>query len=96
MNDNSAFNTKDNPARPLACAPLAFDGKTVSDRIFDDSLYGGKAVVLRIDNSVTLLPILKSTRMPTLGGGRFLLDTGPDTVWGESATPVIVPPLPKR
>jgi hypothetical protein len=96
MNGNSAFNTRGNPVRPLACAPLGFDGKTVSDRTFDVSVYGGRAVLLRIDNSTASLPILKSSRMPAIGGGRFLLDTGPDTVWGDSVTPVIVPPLPRR
>jgi hypothetical protein len=96
MNGKSAFNTEGNPARPLACAPLAFDGKTVSDRTFDDSMYAGKAVVLRIDNSVTSLPIHKESKRASLGGGKSLLDTGLDTVWGESAKPIIVPPLPKR
>jgi len=95
MNGKSAFSTKGNPSRPIACAPLAFDGKTVSDQNFDLSLHA-YAVVLRIDNSVTSLPIVKTSKLAALGGGKTLLDTGPDTVWGSAATPVIVPPLPKR
>lgn len=95
MNGKSAFTSAGNPARPLACAPLAFDGKSVSSQQFEFDRYDGKAVVLRIDNSVASLPIQKDSRLAALGGGKTLLQTGPDTVWGSHEHPVIVPPLPK-
>ena len=94
MNGKSALASKGNPARPLACAPLAYDGKTVSDRRFDPSMYDGKAVILRIDNSVTSLFIDPGTGSLRLKQGRDLLETGPESVWGDDVTPVIVPPLP--
>jgi hypothetical protein len=96
MNGGSAFNTEGNPARPIACAPLAFDGKKVSDRRIDPSIYDGKAVILRIDNSVQSIPIDQKSGAGYVGRGKTLLDTGLETVWGDSAKPVIIPPLPKR
>lgn len=95
MNGGTAFNTKGNPARPLACAPLAFDGETVSDRKFDAKLYRGKGVILRIDNSVSSLPIHPQTGEVMFDNGKSLLDTGPDTVWGDGISPTIATPLPK-
>lgn len=96
MNGKSSLDEKGNPARPLACAPLAFDGKSVSTHQFDPGPYNGKAVVLRIDNSVASLPIQKDTRLAILGGGKTLLETGRDSIWDSTDSPVIVPPLPKR
>lgn len=96
MNDKSAFTSVGNPARTLACAPLAFDGKSVSSQKFEFDRYNGKAVVLRIDNSVASLPIQKDTSLATLGGGKTLLESGPETIWGGKDHPVIVAPLPKR
>jgi hypothetical protein len=96
MNGNTGFDTKGDPTRPLAVAPLAFDGKTVSSRIFDVRPFDHKAVLLRSDNSATSLPILKKTKEAMLGRGKSLLETGPDTVWGDGITPIIATPLPKR
>jgi hypothetical protein len=95
MDGRTALTSKGNPARPLVCYPLAFDGKIVSDQAFDPSIHDGKAVILRVDNSAQSLPILSATRRAMLGGGKHLLQTGEDTVWGASVKPVIVPPLPK-
>lgn len=92
MNTNAAFSTAGNPARPIVVAPQAypFDGAK-----FDVDLYDFKAVVLRIDNSVQSIPILKSTKLAQLGGGKNLLSTGDDTVWGTGVTPTISNPDPK-
>lgn len=97
MNNDVAFSTAGNPARPLVCAPLfSADGKSISaNGEFDLDLYDLKAVVLRIDNSVTSLPLLRNTKLAQLGGGKNLLSTGVDTVWGEGVTPKIIPPLAK-
>ena len=42
------------------------------------------------------LPIDPQTHRAIPGGKKHLLDTGLETVWGDSAKPVIIPPLPKR
>lgn len=96
MNGKSGFNNKEgNPARPLACTPLAFDGKTVSNEQFDVDLYGIKAVILRMENSVACHPVSRRTRLIAMSSGKTLLQTGPDTVWSSTESPVIIPPLPK-
>ena len=97
MNNTTAFSTAGNPARPIVCAPLySADGSSISaDGQFDLDFYDLKAVVLRIDNSVTSLPLLRTTRLAQLGGGKNLLATGQDTVWGDGVTPKIIAPLPK-
>lgn len=92
MNTNTAFSTAGNPARPVVVAPLAFPFSTGQ---FDTDMYDYKAVVLRIDNSATSLPILKSTKLAQLGGGKNLLQTGEETIWGTGVTPTIVNPDPK-
>jgi hypothetical protein len=94
LNGKSAFNSKDNPARILACAPLAYDGKSVSTHRFDPIPFDNRAAILRIDNSVTSLPIDPKTGELTLKDGKSLLQTGPETIWGTD-TPTIIPPLPK-
>jgi type II secretory pathway pseudopilin PulG len=94
LKGKTAFTTKDNPARPLLCAPLAYDGKSVSNHRFDPIPFDRRAAILRIDNSVTSLPIDPKTGEPTLKDGKTLLQTGPKTIWGTD-TPTIIPPLPK-
>jgi type II secretory pathway pseudopilin PulG len=94
LNGKSAFKTKDNPARPLLCAPLAYDGKSVSNHRFDPIPFDRRAVILRIDNSFTSLLIDPKTGEPTLKDGKSLLQTGPETIRGTD-NPTIIPPLPK-
>lgn len=93
MNTNNAFSTAGNPARPIVAAPLAYPFSTGQ---FDTDLYDYKAVVLRIDNSVQSLQILKNTKLAQLGGGKNLLQTGENTVWGTGVTPTMVNPDPKQ
>jgi prepilin-type N-terminal cleavage/methylation domain-containing protein len=92
MNTNTAFSTAGNPARPVVVAPLAYPFSTGQ---FDTDMYDYKAVVLRIDNSATSLPILKSSKLAQLGGGKNLLQTGEETIWGTGVTPTIINPDPK-
>jgi prepilin-type N-terminal cleavage/methylation domain-containing protein len=92
LNSNAAFSTAGNPARPIVVAPLQFPFQSGQ---FDVDMYDAKAVVLRIDNSVTSIPVLKQTKLAQLGGGKTLLVTGDDTVWGTGVTPTIVNPDPK-
>jgi prepilin-type N-terminal cleavage/methylation domain-containing protein len=92
LNANVAFSTAGNPARPIVAAPLSFPFGTGT---FDYDIYDAKAVVLRIDNSVTSLPILKTSKLAQLGGAKHLLQTGQDSVWGDGVTPTMVNPIPK-
>lgn len=96
MDGKSSLDPKGNPSRPLVCAPLAMEGKTVSSQFFDKSINEGRAVVLRMDNSVQSLRIDPDTQRALMPGKKHLLQTGSDTVWGDAAKPVIVPPLPKN
>jgi hypothetical protein len=97
MDGKSALDPKGNPSRPLACSPLALVGKTVSNQFFDSSFNKGRAVVLKMDNSVQSLSIDPDSRRGFISGlEKHLLQTGSDTVWGDSAKPVIVPPSPKN
>lgn len=90
--DNSAFSTAGNPGRPIIAAPLLYPFSTGQ---FDADFYDSKAVVLRVDNSVQSIPILKTSKLAQLGGGKSLLQSGTeDTVWGED-TPKMVTPDPK-
>jgi prepilin-type N-terminal cleavage/methylation domain-containing protein len=73
-----------NPSRPIIIAPSkeAFDGT------FDSDYYDGKAVVLKLDNSVTSMNIIRSSGN-VINNGKKILEGGVDTVWGDSATGVI-------
>ena len=96
MNTSTAFSTAGNPSRAIVATPLAFAGTTISvDGTFDVDMYDSKAVVLRIDNSVQSLNVTKTTKLAQLGGGKTLLQTGDDTVWGTGVTPTMVAPLKK-
>ena len=80
-----------NPSRPIIGAPF----KIALDGTFDSDFYDGKAVVLKLDNSVTSFPIV-----PTSGNvkinGKTMLETGDQTVWGTTqVTPQWSYPAPK-
>jgi prepilin-type N-terminal cleavage/methylation domain-containing protein len=92
MNDQVAFSTAGNPARPIVVAPLLYPFQSGQ---FDIDFYDLKAVVLRIDNSVQSIPVLRTSKLAQLGGGKNLLTTGEDTVWGTGVTPQIKAPDPK-
>ena len=81
-----------NPSRPIIAAPF----KLAMDGTFDSELYDGKAVILRLDNSVTSLPIVSATGNVKING-KTMTETGADTVWG---TTTVVPtwsyPNPKK
>jgi prepilin-type N-terminal cleavage/methylation domain-containing protein len=92
LNTNTAFSTAGNPARPIVAAPLLYPFQSGQ---FDLDLYDSKAVVLRIDNSVTSIPILRQSKLAQMPGGKSLLVTGDDTVWGTGVVPTMVNPQPK-
>lgn len=96
MNGNEGMNAQGNPARPVLCTPLSWDGRSVSRLTFDSGIHSGYGVLLRVDSSAQSVVIRPETGEAILSGGKTLLQTGSDTIWGDTDKPVIVPPLPKR
>ncbi len=80
-----------NPSRPIIAAPII---KGATDGTFDKDFYDGKAVILKMDSSVTSLNI-SLTDKKVQNGGTDLLAPGATTVWGTGVTPTIVAPTPK-
>lgn len=80
-----------NPSRPIIAAPF----KIAMDGTFDSDFYDGKAVILKLDNSATSLPIVKTSGNVKING-KNMLETGADTVWGvTTVTPQWSYPQPK-
>jgi prepilin-type N-terminal cleavage/methylation domain-containing protein len=94
IGNNKALSSSGDSSRPILVAPLAFPFQNGQ---FDPDFYDANAVVLRLDNSVQSLPIVKTTKLAVMPGGKNLLQTGEDTIWGTSGvTPTIVNPEPKQ
>ena len=91
--DNKAFSASGNSGRVLIATPLKYSGSFTAKQ-FDKDAYDSKAVILKMDNSVTSLQINKDGEA-VLGGVKKLFDEGTDTVWGEGVTPTMVNPLAK-
>jgi prepilin-type N-terminal cleavage/methylation domain-containing protein len=89
--DGNALGSNGNPSRPVAMAP--FDSSLQGEK-FDFDVYDGKAVILRQDNSVISVPIIKTTGFVKING-KSLTQTGEETVWGTSVTPIIIYPAAK-
>lgn len=86
LNVADGLSTAGNPSRVTVVTPLAEGGAEFNPDPFDS-----KAVVLRIDNSVASLNV-NDDGEALLGGGKSLLDSGNDTIWGSSITPTIIAP----
>lgn len=89
MDGTDGLSTAGNPARVIVAAPLIRGGTD-----FDPDPYDSKAVVLRIDNSVTSLTINTDNQAILTKDGansKTLTESGDGTVWG-SATPTLVAP----
>jgi len=82
-------NTSGNPGRPVLVTPL-LDAQT--DWTFDPDPYGGKAVILKLDNSATALQIRDTDKKISVGNGRTIEQTGDESVWGTSINPVVKAP----
>jgi prepilin-type N-terminal cleavage/methylation domain-containing protein len=91
--DNTGLSAAGNPARPILGAPFKIDmsGK------FDPDFYDGKAVILKLDNSVTSLNIVKSGNDAgeVLLNGKKLLDNTTGSVWAPDPAPVWAFPTKK-
>ncbi len=78
-----------NSGRPVIAAAIK-EGDTTG--AFEEDIYNRKAVILRVDTSASIDTIRPSDGKVVIGGGKTLLDTGDDTVWGD-LKPVVKPPL---
>lgn len=88
--DNTGLSAAGNPSRPVVVAPF----KEALDGTFDSDYYDGKAVILKLDNSVASFNIVKSSGN-VLINGKKILQTGEDTVWGVDLTPAFAYPKKK-
>ena len=89
--DDTGLSAAGNPSRPIIAAPFA----VAMDGTFDSDFYDGKAVILKLDNSVTSFAIVKSSGN-VLNNGRKLLETGQDSVWGTDLQPKWAYPKKKQ
>jgi prepilin-type N-terminal cleavage/methylation domain-containing protein len=85
----TAFTSSGNPQRPICATPFA----RAMDGTFDVDYYDGKAVVLRMDNSVSS-PVIATTSRKPLINGQDILNPAPGGLWNPD-TPVFAFPLPK-
>ncbi len=89
--DGSGLSAAGNPQRPVVMTPFA---EGLSGEKFDFDIYDGKAVLLKLDNSVTSVPVIKSSGNVKING-KGLTQTGDDTVWGTETQPQIAYPKAK-
>lgn len=92
MDGDTGYSTAGKSSRPIVVTPL-LDNQVTGQ--FDPDPFDGRAVVLRMDNSVAAIQIRKTDKQITLGGGNTLLKTGEATVWGTGSTPTIRAPEKK-
>lgn len=83
----AGLSTNGNPARPVAFCPII----PGTDR-FDPKPFDGRAIILRMDNSVSSLQINKDGH--AVLGGKTVFENGEDTVWGQHAPDIRYPELP--
>ena len=91
LNGEEGLSTAGNPARVIVATPFS----TGSSTEFTGDPFDRKAVVLKIDNSVTSVNIRVTDENENIGpaivGGSDLLSSE-NPIWG-SATPTVIPPL---
>lgn len=94
LSGGEAMSTSDNGGRPLVVAPLDPGSQGGDNPNFNDTPYNGRAVYLRIDNSVKQNQIGTSSNQGKvlLPGNKTLFETGEDTVWDTDATPDVKAP----
>jgi prepilin-type N-terminal cleavage/methylation domain-containing protein len=92
MDGVKGLNAAGDPSRPIVAAPL----KLAMNGTFDSNFYDSKAVILRLDNSVTSLPIVSTTSNVKIKG-KTMTETGTDSVWGiTTVVPTWSYPDPKN
>lgn len=88
--DDSGLSASGNPARPVVVAPFTAE---LNDK-FDFEMYDGKAVILKLDNSVASIPIIQKSGLPKLNG-KNLTEGGEDSVWGNDTNVKYSHPIAK-
>ncbi|MEO8616936.1 MAG: type II secretion system protein [Luteolibacter sp.] len=92
MDTTKGLSAAGNPSRPILATPF----KVAMDGTFDTDFFDGKAVVLKLDNSVTSLAIVKESGNVKING-KTMTEVGPDTVWGVTTiVPTWAFPKPKK
>jgi prepilin-type N-terminal cleavage/methylation domain-containing protein len=91
LNGIEGFSAAGNSSRPIAVTPLLDNG---TNGQFDPEPFDNKAIVLRMDNSVTSITVRQDKEI-ILSGTKKLLEKGEDSVWGTSSTPTLAAPLLK-
>ena len=90
MKGQSGFNAAGNPSRPLIVTPLL---NNAAGDLFDPAPFDSKAIILRMDNSVTSINVKLNNTINLGGTDSGLTKTGVDTVWGLMTDAVtVVPP----
>jgi len=93
LNGTNGFSAAGNPSRPLVVTPLL---NNAIDGTFDSGPFDGKAIVLKMDNSVTSINIRTTDNTILLGGANSgLLTAGTTSVWGTTAVPTLAAPKVK-
>lgn len=89
--DGSGLSAAGNPSRPVIATPF----QVAMGGTFDYDQYDGKAVILKLDNSVISVPIVQANGNVSINGSPILA-TGANTVWGTSTAPAWAYPVPKK
>jgi prepilin-type N-terminal cleavage/methylation domain-containing protein len=89
--DDTGMSAAGNTSRPIVMAP--FDVSLGSEK-FDSDVYDGKAVVLKLDNSVTSIQIIKTSGKVKING-LDLFTKSEDSVWGVTTSPKMAYPKTK-
>ncbi len=87
--DKSGLSSAGNSGRPILVTPTKVSMEPTGD--FDPDPFDSKAVILKLDNSVTSVNIIKPSGKVLLNG-KPLLTGGADTVWGTEITPALAHP----
>lgn len=89
--DNTALSGAGNPSRPILLTP--FDSALTGER-FDFDVYDGKAVVWKLDSSVTSISIIKATGLIKISG-EDLTASNANSVWGTDTAVAVAYPISK-
>ncbi len=89
--DDTGLSAAGNPSRPVVMTPFTTE---LNGEKFDFDVYDGKAVILKLDNSVTSLPIIKTSSQVKING-KTITQNGDDTVWGSETTVKVAYPKAK-
>lgn len=93
LNTAAGLTASGNPSRIIAVSPMVEE----SADNFDPEPFDKKAILLRIDNSVTSNPIVDKKAMSSTKSDAVDLFVGAtkESIWGADITPTIIPPSKK-